>query len=132
MVTPENRPTATKAVVATQAPIVPLGSAKFSGSFDSGTFSFNTNGRGTYVTLKQIILKKAVCNTGQKISQQLTFEDVQFFQVVDGKFTISFDRATVSGQFTNPTTASGSIWINILENQCKIGPLFWTARAAVQ
>lgn len=94
-------------------------------------FSFRTNDAGSYVTLKEITLAKAKCSNGKTVSTHLTFEDISYFEIANSKFTISFDRAVVSGTFDSPTSANGSITIKINANKgtCEIGPLSWTAKA---
>lgn len=114
---------------ATPTSVVPTGGALFAGSFEGGTFTFRVNDKGNMVTLKQITLKKAICQTGLKISYQLTFEDVRYFPVEYGKFTMSYDRALMSGIFTSPNAATGSLTITLINEQCRIGPISWTAYA---
>jgi hypothetical protein len=122
-------PTTKPTIAPTKAAVKPVSKGRFSGKFDGGTFTFRGNENGTYVTLKEITLTKAKCGSGKTASTHLTFEDISYFEIKEGSFSISFDRATVSGSFDTPTSAHGTIWIKINANKgvCEIGPLSWTA-----
>lgn len=123
-------PTPVPTAIPTKAAIKPASKARFSGQFEGGVFTFRTNDAGTYVTLKEITLAKAKCSNGKTVSTHLTFEDISYFEIVNGGFNITFDRATVSGTFSAANSASGSIRIKINANKgvCEIGPLSWTAK----
>ncbi|MDI6696265.1 MAG: hypothetical protein QME21_14560 [Anaerolineales bacterium] len=124
-------PTATATKVPTAVIVTPMPGAKFSASFTGGTFTFRINPPGRMITLKEITLSKATCSDGKNVSTHLTFEDIKYFPIENGKFTITFDRTTISGQFITPTTARGLISIKINANKgvCQINTLPWTASA---
>lgn len=125
-------PTVAPTIAPTKAVVKPVSKGKFSATFPGGAFTFRANDAGTFVTLKEITLAKAQCGNGKTVSTHLTFEDISFFEVENGSFTITFDRTTVSGMFDTPTTAHGTIYIKINANKgvCEIATSNWTAAVA--
>lgn len=116
-------------LAATPTSILPTAGALFSATFEGGTFTFRTNSKGNSVTLKVINLKKAVCQTGYRVTNQLTFEDVTYFPIDNSQFVMKYDRAYITGRFSAPTQANGSLTVYIINDQCRIGPVSWTAYA---
>jgi hypothetical protein len=125
-------PTPTRALAPTSAQIIPVAGARFDGSFDNGRLTFRIGPNSYSVVLKTVILKQAVCNEGSKASETLTFDAPTYFQIVDSKFAIYIgDQVTISGAFTSPTRATGTIRIKLTKGggTCTIGPTGWVATA---
>lgn len=120
-------PTATK--VPTKEPVVPLSKSKYEGSFAGGTLLLRTGPNGASVVPKTLILKKAACKEGGKISESLSFEPPTFFWITDGKFAIYWgSEVTITGVFISPTRATGSLKLEFTSpKKCTVGPVTWTA-----
>jgi len=123
---------ATPTKIVSPTPVVPIPKAKFEGTFPGGSITFRTGPHGASVVPKYLILKKAACNEGGKVSDTISFDPPTFFWIMDGKFAIGWgDVLAMSGQFTAPNKAAGSIKIVTKRNgkTCTIGPVYWNAMA---
>ena len=119
--------------VPTVAYVDPLPGAKFEGTFEGGELLFRVHSNGNFVIPKSVTLRKVACNEGKTLSDLITFEPPPFFNVVEGKFTMSNGTlVTISGVFTTPTTARGSIsgLVKSGGKNCTFGPFTWSAAAA--
>jgi hypothetical protein len=124
-------PTATKppTKAPTKEPVVPFSKTKYEGSFPGGTFLIRTGPNGASVVPKSLVLKKAACKEGGKISESMDFEPPTFFWITDGKFAIYWgNEVTITGVFISPTRATGSLKVELTSpKKCTIGPVTWTA-----
>lgn len=122
-------PTATATKIPTPVKVEPQGGLRLVATFQGGSFTFRTNPPGRMVTLKEIILNKAECSNGDKITRYLNFDEIKFFPIEHGKFTITQGGVTINGYFTTPTSARGviSLSVKLTKGSCQIGPLPWVA-----
>lgn len=120
-------PTMTIAPTLAVINVTPRG--KFVGSFNQGNFTLRVNEKGNMVVLKQLILKGIECKGGGKLTDSITFEGSSFFPIEANKFSIALSVVSISGRFTSPTSATGTISINYVsgEKKCQVGPLIWSA-----
>ena len=123
--TPTRRPSPTA------ESIVPESRARFVGTFSDGELTFRIGENSATVVLKTASVKQAPCKEGGQISDTLTFDSPTYFQIIQGAFSIVYDIVTVSGRFTTPTRANGSITLKLRKSgaNCTVGPLGWTANA---
>jgi hypothetical protein len=116
----------------TQAAIEPQPGAKFDGVFTGGEITFRTSQNGKQVIPKSVRVRKATCQQGKTVSDLIAFDPPPSFPITDGEFTMSKgDIITISGMFTSPSNAQGSLVIHLKAGgtACTVGPVAWSASA---
>ena len=113
-------------------PKIPVGSS-LRGDFNDGLITFEVSADGKYVRNMKIVLRRSMeCTDGRRLGTDVRLYVTYGIPINKYGFPTVFGALSLTGWFSDPRSAAGTITLNglIVEGRakpCSLGPVNWTA-----